>query len=47
MINYLDREDDVSNLGDVDKVRRMKFLSELKLLLHKESALLNQKARLK
>jgi len=46
-LNALDKVDDESNLGDADKARRMEVLSELKLILHKESALLNQKARLK
>jgi len=46
-IGALDRKDDESNLGEDDKVTRMNLLSELKLLLHKESAILNQKARLK
>ena len=46
-LDEMDRKDDESNLEDDDKVRRMKLLSELKLLLHKESGLLNQKARLK
>ncbi|XP_027915959.1 uncharacterized protein LOC114175387 [Vigna unguiculata] len=43
----LDMKDYESNLGDDDKVSRMKLLRKLKLLLHKESALLNQKTRLK
>ena len=46
-LHILDMKDDESNLGEDDMVRRTNLLSELRLLLHKESALLNQKARLK
>jgi len=40
-------KDDESNLEEEDKVNQMNLLSDLKLPLDKENALLNQKARLK
>jgi len=46
-IGKLDQKDDESNLDEGDRSRRMHLLSELKLLLQKESSLLNQKAKVK
>jgi len=46
-LGALDIMDDESNLEENDKVRRLELLSELKLLLHNESAILNEKARMK
>ncbi|XP_027905898.1 uncharacterized protein LOC114165485 [Vigna unguiculata] len=46
-IGKLDQKDDESNLDEGDRSRRMHLLSELTLLLQKESSLLNQKAKVK
>jgi len=46
-IETLDQKDGQSSLGEEEKSRRLHLLSELKLLLEKESSILNQKARVK
>ena len=46
-LGALDKKDDESCLEEEDQCRRMKLLSELKLLLEKENSLLNQKVRVR
>jgi len=46
-IGDLDKKDDESSLEDVEKLRRMNLLCELKMLLQKESSMMNQNARIK
>jgi len=46
-IGDLDKKGDESNLEDVEKLKRMNLLCELKMLLQKESSLINQNARIK